>query len=395
MTRRALGYRHANRDQGGFWLADFSLQGPSAELAQWFYERLGFHFEEWSGGVLSWEGMIYEMALTVGGTTRVRSLDKLFDHVRTTYIDNNNVVQTSAAAEIQASQDRYGRREEILFLDGYTQQAAEARRDRHLAEFGWPTARTAGVLSGQAEQLEVQICGYGFTGNWRYESAGDGTTDNLSDWVGEIIAADCEFLQVGSVAANTYQVKKETPTPQRAWDVLKELAKLGDAGESLYRLYVGQGRRVTYEAISTTPRYYLRKGKLYGSAGGSVEVDPWQVQPGVVRDLDYPISKRAYQGWLEDERDFYVHEVEVLSDGSVALKTDEFEEGEILANQQEYELRQRAGAATQVLPKGGNRHVYEHMGIKRKDWVLMSREEKLAIKMAWWQKRKARRGGRR
>lgn len=41
---------------------------------------------------------------------------------------------------------------------------------------------------------------------------------------------------------------------------------------------------------------------------------------------------------------------------------------------------------------GSSKHVYEHMGMKRKDWVKLSTAQKLKIKQEWWAKRAARRG---
>src|SRR3972149_6509169 len=74
VTEDALGWsRSINRD-GGYLLGGFTLLGSVQKLTTWFYEYLGYHFEETSGGYTTFEGMAYEMDLTIGGATRRRTL---------------------------------------------------------------------------------------------------------------------------------------------------------------------------------------------------------------------------------------------------------------------------------------------------------------------------------
>lgn len=390
------GWRRSVRAIGGYWIGDFSLtasdQISEEFLRSFFYNRLGNHFHERSGGFGTWEGVVYEMELTYpNGQSHRRTFDELFNHVTTTYIDETDTVQTSSAATNDQSIGQYGRREELLLLDGYPQAAAEGQRDTFLKENAWPWSRTVGTgRTVDVMTLEAIVCGYVFTANWRYETAGDGSTDNLSDWISEIIGTDCStFLRAGKVQSNTKQVVKETNTPQRAWDVMAELLELGDENDLPVRLYVDNDRYVHYETIDTEPRYYLRGGKLYTIAGAKDEVNPWLVKPGVVRDLDYQVSRWDYDGWLQTGRDFYVTEVEVGTGSGLVLKTDLYEETDILASWNEYQYRMQETDKKSVssTSKGKDRLNWKRkIGLSEADWrkwEKMSPSEK-------WQFRKNR-----
>ncbi len=346
LSRKARGWSRSIRKNGGYWQGDFSLVGDLGYLSDFFYNRLGYHFEEKYGGQKTWEGLIYEMDLVVNGVRRRRSLNNLGNYVTAAYTDEKDVARTSAAASLASSIARYGRREELLLMSGYPQTAAEARRDLALKENQWPTARMVGVERSPNTFLEVSVCGYVFTANWRFETAGDGTTGNLSTYLGELITTDCEFLSAGGIDANTLQVRKDTSSPRRVWDVMQELNEMGISGAPT-RIYVENDRRLAYRAIDTTPRYFLRGDKLYDTLGGKSETIRWLVKPAVVRDATYPISRAEYSGWLEDARDFVMTEVEA-SEAGLTWKTEDLEESDILAATQKYEKMLADEAEAQV-----------------------------------------------
>lgn len=331
-------WRRSIRSNGGYWQGDFVMSGNIQDLTRIFYEYLGYHFEERSGGVKTWEGMLYEMELTHGGIVRRRSLEKLANSVTVQYRDLDNARQTSAAATSAASIERYGQREEIVYIDGFDSTAAEAYRDTYLKEFAWPTSLTIGINLGDTSEssLRITVCGYVFTGNWQFAPAGSGATANLSDYMISLIGSDIEFLQIGSIATNTIQVVQSVTTPRRVWDVIAELVGVGDANGNPYRIYVDNERYLVYEMISTDPRYYIRAGQIHAGPGESISrIDSWSIRPAVFRDMDYPVRGAEYGAWLSDRRDFYVSEVEVGPAG-VILKTEDFEESEIMAAQQTY-----------------------------------------------------------
>ena len=344
VSTTAKGWKRSIRRNGGYHRGQFTLvddtpdHSKSAALANFFYQNLGTHFEERAGGQVTWEGMIYEMDLAIGGVVRRVSLEKLYDHVMVKYTDENGKPKNGTPVYNQKSIDRYGRREEIIPLDGFPTASAEGAQATFLKENSWPWARGVGNNITKEPTLTIRPCGYSFTANWRFSSITGGLT-NLSDFIKAIVPADFEFLNLGSVDTNTFQVKQTQNIPQRCWDLILFLLELGDSTENIYRAYVDNNRRFNYKQIDPTfVEYYLRGGKFYNSAGGSQEVNYWQFHPGVCRDMDSPISKSQYNPWFADGRDFYLDEVEFGDDMETPTwKTAYFEESGILAAQAAYQ----------------------------------------------------------
>lgn len=349
ITGDIQGWRRSIKSNGGFWMGDFTLVGPEQDLAKIFYERLGGHLEERWNGYLTWEGMIYEMDLTYrarrGSTqllTRRRSLDLMYNYVYGNWVDPSGNQGTLTPVSSAASIGKYGRREENLQLSGVKQAAAEARRDTYLKEKTWPWPRVVSVTPRTEEGealLEVQVCGYALTANWRYATVQDGLDGPVSTYINNLITTDCPFLTPQKIDSNSLSIVRKTLMPTRTGDLLFLLTNLGDANGDPWRLHVVAGRKVVYEKIDITPKYYLRGGNLYSTAGGSVKIDAWMMQPSVLRDLTYPVSLNEYGGFLPDARDFYVSEIEVGTGNGLVLKTELFEESEILAAQAEYDMQ--------------------------------------------------------
>ena len=354
-----------------------------------------------------------------GGVRRRRSLDLLANYASIYYVDPVRVEhQTSWASQTQ-SINRYGRKEEIDWLDDMTQPAAEAQRDRMLAEYAWPWPRPVSVQTDTKAVLTVIACGYVFTANWRFTTQDSefdmeqgaltyaattftDTGQDFSDWdttapgtaqhsvwvtnddntltwayigdlnggntsidiytdqgltvagwngagvggktplsyyvrggaselISDIISNDCEFLTAGSIGVNYVQVNRILQRDQRSWDVMMDVVDLGDTSGNPWRLYVQNDRRVMYEQIDTTPRYYLRSGSMFDDIGGRVMTDARLVKPAVVKDMSFVAGRSEYGSWLDDARDIYVDEVEVDADGNLTLKTELYSESDLLA----------------------------------------------------------------
>lgn len=204
----------------------------------------------------------------------------------------------------------------------------------------------------------------------------------VSEWIKDIIANDCEFLLPGRISENLLQTHQETSIPRRAWDIMSQLTDLGDDDGTPYWINVDLDGRVNYEPIPTTPRYFLRDGKLFSSSGGAVEINPWQVRPGVIRDMSYPFRQTEYNPWLSDVRDFYVSEVEVGVDTGLLLRVDDHEEEDILLGQMNYQAileRMRArdtsiDSSMNGKPRKINK--YEKLGIPQDVWQSLPQSER-------------------
>jgi hypothetical protein len=348
----ALGiWRRSIRLMGGYWMGSLTILADIGDLAGPFDRWLGNHVEERTSAGRTWQGLIYEMELAHKGARRRRTLQLMANAVDVMYQDAGEVVSAGFATQAH-SISRYGRKEEILSVDNVPEATAQALRARYLAGNAWPWARPVAVSAGAGQDetcLELRACGYVFTAQWMLLQAGDGSKDDIDAWLSAIVgtaeglssdhggatagAGDCQFLRAGNLASNTLQVKTAVDSDTRPWSKIEELAGLGDSSGDPWRAWVGWDRRLHYEPVQLSPRYYLRDGGLYDTAGGRVSVSPWSLHPGVVRDLGYPVRRSEPGSSLEDARDYLVDEVEVGADGSVSLKTALFEESEMLSAQ--------------------------------------------------------------
>jgi len=335
---RARGWTRSIRSIGGYWQGEFTLSGKPQELANFFYNNLSCHLEEWSHGFKTWEGLIYEMELVTYGGSRRRSLDDMYNSVQVRYMDpETDEVKMTSVATNDLSIMQYGRRGIIFPMAGQKQTFAGHLRDKILAESAFPWARPINKKTGEegTATLLVRACGYVFTANWRIESASNNSSDQVSDWIILIIRANCPLLKEGMFTRNEELAWKKNPSYMRAWDVITKLLEVG-IDEKPARIYVDNDRYVYYEKIDTLPKYYNRGGMLFGSANSLHELDPWSVKPAVVRDSEYPMFVAEPGNWLSDNRDWYMSEVVVSDngDGTVRLdpRSEDYEEADILSN---------------------------------------------------------------
>ena len=346
VTHTAMGWRRSVRSLGGYWMGNFTFQtvdNPNS-LIDKFYSWLGYDVREESGGYVTWEGLIYSMDLTHKGLIRRHSLELMSNYVTVEYLDNKGANHFTTAGQNAEALAFFGRKEALLTYDGIGTTAADAYRDRYLNEYGYPYPRVVGInpnvamlgMSDSVTTLEVQCCGYVFTGNWRFETAGDGSLDNLSDYITDIITTDCEFLEIGYITPNTLQIYKDTPGQRRAWDVIAGLVEIGDVNSNPYNFMVDNNRMAYYKQIDTDPKYYLRNGQVYSAATGNVPADIWRMKPAVIRDMDYPSTRVYSGGWLADIQNFYAYELDCGVDTGLNIKTNLFDESEMLISLENY-----------------------------------------------------------
>lgn len=330
LTTLAKDWHRSTRGNGGFWHGSFMLEGDLPFLQNFFYRYLGNDIQEKVGRWTTWAGMIYEIDLEAQGVKRRRSLDNMYNAVKT--INDAGVAAWSTDTDSIA---RYGRREILIPTNGLEAATVVAQRDSVLKETAWPWARPIGFVDREVQRLRVTVCGYIFTANWRYVTATDDNTGNVNTWISNIVATDCEFLNEVSIDTNTLQIKRTLQMDERAWDVIGNLVALGDATPSPWQFQVGGGGTVYYRAIDIAPLYYLRQGGLYSRVGSRTQLNPWMVQPGVARDVAYPV-RRGEPGnpWLQSAADIWIEEIEIGIDSELILKPGEMDsEAELLAAQ--------------------------------------------------------------
>ena len=328
ITDVAQRWERSIRLQGGYWQGTFRIEERIETLQEWFYNRLGWQVQERSSGGITWEGLIYELDLTVNGVTRRRGLDTLANEL----VWDHGASWQWETLRNEESIRRYGTKQNYLGRRG----AWLAPPINELAQSAWPWPRTIGIAPAEKQNwLDVTVCGYAFTLNWLYAYANwwnAGLYWTVGEWVADELARHHgTFVTVGQVQANPLPIQKYQLDKVRVWDLLQELAGMGDAAGKPWRLWVGPGRLAHYGPVDLTVRGYLLGGQVYTSVGGIANLAPRTIQPGVIRDTEYPRERSEPGSVLADARDILVEEVQVDADGRLNLRTTYTTDMDILA----------------------------------------------------------------
>lgn len=398
ITAIADGYQHVTRYDAGYWRASFELTNSEPVLFDWFNNYLGFHLEEHSGGEKSWEGLLYEMELTWGNISRIRSLDYPKNYVTVRYKDRDTeaVLDTSPASEA-TSIARYGRLEEIYSIPPIDSTGADNMAATLLKRHAWPIIQPmAGGLDYGQPRLRCTFHGYIWTANYRHVGLPslDDAEGNLSTFIETIVNNDCEFLSTGIIKENTTQIRRSLDQPARCYDQMKFLASLGDSSGNQYAVQVYNDRYLEYVQISNTPRYFLVNNRLQTTVAGGYEVNPWTVKPAVVRDQEYPVSGAEQGSWFADRRDFMLEEVTVGANSGLTWRAIEFDEADTLIALSEAQYTQSeqerndTSSATSSTSGGSSRA--ENLNWKRRlGYKPGSPEWKRAQSMSWQERQDA------
>jgi hypothetical protein len=282
-------------------------QSSDVYLREWFENRLGYRHVESIGGAVTWEGIIWTLDLSLDGIAERYDMAEIFNAVQSIYRDSAGAQQTTSWYIDQDSIDRYGRRELILVLDHVAAAEATAQAETTLALKSQPVVTPIAIDPELEDRLKVTAVGESFTMNNRYVTAGDGTTDDISTYVTEIINTDCDNIDPGVIESNTLQILKETDLPIRAWDLLLRLAESGDASDNPWRLTVGGGY-ASYQQADNTPLYEWR-GRNPGLTSRLGGQSDWQLQPGVLRNLTRRQRTLPTGTFFDDGRDSIIGEV--------------------------------------------------------------------------------------
>lgn len=289
---------------GGYTTGAFSIENKMGreELASFYDAFLGNVVKRGSYGMVRWEGLIYEMRLTVDGMTFVRSLAPEWWHnkVKIVYSDDIGSRAEVTWSEDTDSSDQWGEMHYLISLGGCTSAAATALQARHLAEYGWPRSRMVGNLSpvpsparGGGARLDVFCAGFWSTLNWRYRETT--LTDTASTCVSTFVAAS-EFVTAGRIETNALSTRCDAyPNPQRLGDLIRGIMEEGDSSGNIWQGGVYAGREFVYEQAPTSAKYQWRDGRLWERFGA--EADPELVDAGqLVYNAAAPGNRRPGAG---------------------------------------------------------------------------------------------------
>lgn len=322
-------------------MGSFELYGDDVgreDLIQWFNYYLGNQIKELTTGLVSWEGLIYEMTLTLDGVQYRRTLDKEWFHNRVKILYRNAGAQAETAwSENTDSSDEYGEMNYIDTISEATVAAATALRDTRLTDFAFPRSRMTGGLQfglesqAEVDSLQVVVAGYAFTLNWRYRESSIAATA-ASTAIADLVD-DSEFVTAGIIDTNSLSVDVDCTTPQRLWDAIEDLIVQGDASGNRWVGGVYEDREFDYNQAATEVEYYVRSGSLVDK--GAMPVVPSLLKPDFIVCLgNAPTGGTPIGGnvW-DDPRNAWITEVEFIAPDGLVLKPAGFEDVQVLQEQ--------------------------------------------------------------
>lgn len=347
ITSVAVDWRRSIRLQGGYWLGSFKVFGDLRYLQNWFYQNRMGHIVETSGNGVTWEGFVNEMELDDTGETPYLNVDcagYIFT-AQDPYVTAGDSTMANASAWLNAIVTTDCT--DFLSVGNIRANTLQVKQETNIDQRAWDEITkivSLGDASGNPwrfyvglgrqvfyEQIDTSVLYYvrgGVKRRWSrllmYNSVGGQYTDGAGEQH-EITAAtnDQSIAQFGTrqdrisadyVDSTGAEAYRDTYLTENGWPWPRAIGSRQDIN-------------------------------LYTTSGAKVSVSPWQVRPGVVRDLGYPVGGQQYLAYLDDNRDFIADEVEASSDG-VSLRTWLFDDADLIEAQSEYqaELARQAEA---------------------------------------------------
>lgn len=92
-------WRRSTRAIGGYWIGTCRYQGTRDELIEMYLDGMMREVREDSGGLMTWQGFVAEMRLTLDGITYVRSMVDLVNACKLLYTRIGDTLLTNGGAE--------------------------------------------------------------------------------------------------------------------------------------------------------------------------------------------------------------------------------------------------------------------------------------------------------
>lgn len=230
------------RAEGGYYRASFNLRGGHTFLQDFMRNGLGRDVKIYSpNGIQVWEGYINELAYDQGAAVSRWSLDDMANRVWVRYrTTGGSTTVRSTALNDTDSQDRFGIKEFVL-SGGELEDSdiADQVAQQYLNLHSWPSPSPVQVNLGKElssePNLSVKCEGYVSTLNWcvyNQTSSTDtqGTSAQVTDITGDSDVG--QFIKATDIDANGTLVTKVYDNDRRGWDIIRDLARLGDANNA-------------------------------------------------------------------------------------------------------------------------------------------------------------------
>ena len=232
---------------GGYGRLRFTMPESKSVLQSFFEYGLGrdikIHNER---GEVDYHGFIFTLRLNTGINILSKSLSHVYNRIWARYDATGGVADTqrSTLLDDAVSQARFGIIERIV---GGGQQSGLFAIDRavgtKLTWLAWPAINPDFGAGRGDPHIEITAVGYQHTLKWRVynQTALAGDTD-LSIVAAAVLAACGDFIGSTNIATNVIQVPREYDTDRFAFDILNNLAAMGDSAGQRWLSRVEIGR---------------------------------------------------------------------------------------------------------------------------------------------------------
>lgn len=232
---------------GEFGRLRFTMRESKSALQSFFEYGLGRDIKVHNDrGEIDYQGFVFSLRLNTGIHVLSKSLQHVYNKIWARYDATGGVSDTQRSTVLNdtASQNRFGVIERIV---GGGQQSGLYAIDRavetKLIWLAWPMINPDFGTGGGDPHIEITAVGYQHTLKWRVynQTALTGDAD-LSVVATAVVVACGDFIAGTNIATNIMQVPREYDTDRTAFDVLDNLAAMGDsAGQrGLSRVEIGR-----------------------------------------------------------------------------------------------------------------------------------------------------------
>lgn len=302
ISNQVSSWTHEIRAEGGYWSADFSIEGNIHDIDDWLAGGMGRHIEMYDETQTKvWEGFVNEISINMGSLVISRgplmAVGNRVENYYTPIIDpdtdpplTGDTMPTPIVEELQ-SQGRWGIIEKILSSGQLIDDDAEQIAALYLAENHDPKTQkdyTIGSAGSGNTTITVHCLGYvAWLEGYAYNDPTLSTT-TVSAKMQDVLAADPNGMfstNYGGIASNGTLVTAFEDSSRTAWTIIKEMLTLGGGSDDRWIFGIYADLQAYYAAIPTAYAYYLsvadasQRVFLYG-AFHPTEVRPWRIMPG-------------------------------------------------------------------------------------------------------------------
>ena len=291
-------WRRTKRATGGYYEGKFIIRsGGMSELTDYYNKWIGCKVVETTFGIVSWEGIVWQLDLIKNGINYRRTLNPNFwqNKVKAQYTSTTQGLKviTSVFEHVKSS-EIFGEMEMNYTLGASTEIQAANLAYTIAKTYSWPDSNLVGGLtasrggqSSMSDGLYVTVLGLWTTLNWQIRNQPE--TDEASTLLATLVG-ETEFVTAGRLETNTLEVTADcNPIEQRIGDLIKVIIDQGDSSNNIWKGGVYADAKFVYEPAPTTIDYRLINGVLYHIS--DVPVSPSLINPGFyVRDSNAPTT---------------------------------------------------------------------------------------------------------